>query len=192
MSVVEVIAIVFSIAYLVLAVGNRAACFVVGVISSILWAYASYYHYNLQWDALLNVFYALMSVYGLYAWTRGGPDHQPLPITERSWRQHSVYLGSSIVAVAIMTWSGLEIMGTNFPFWDATTTVLSVLGTFLITRRVLSCWLYLLVADVLYVGIYALSGAYLFMGMMVIYSVMAVVGWRSWQSIIDKDQSPQR
>lgn len=185
MGILEITATVFSVIYLVLAVRNKVLCFAVGIISSLLWAYASYTVYNLQWDAALNVFYAIMSIYGIYAWTKGYDDEVERPITEHSFTTHLGYLVAVCVATVIMTWGGVEILGTSFAFWDALSTVLSVLGTFLLTYRIHSTWIYLLIADIIYIGIYWASDAYIFCGMMVVYSVMAVAGWFSWRRIRD-------
>lgn len=163
---------------------NKALCFVIGFVSSVLWAYSSYAFYNLKWDAGLNLFYAVMSVYGWYAWRYGGDDDTELPIAALPAWSHGYCLLIVVVTTAAMTWSGYTILDTSLPLWDSVTTVLSVLGTFLLTRRMIDAWLYLLIADLIYIGIYATSGAYLFMMMMIIYSVMAVVGWYKWQRMM--------
>lgn len=165
---------------------NKALCFVIGFVSSVLWAYSSYAFYNLKWDAGLNLFYAVMSVYGWFAWRRGGHNATELPITALPLRLQGYCILIVIIATAAMTWSGLTVLNTSLPLWDSLTTVLSVLGTFLLTRRMIDAWLYLLIADLVYIGIYASSGAFLFMVMMIIYSVMAVVGWYRWQRMMSR------
>jgi nicotinamide mononucleotide transporter len=171
------------LAYLVLAVRNHVSCFVIGFVSSLLWAYSSWELYNLKWDASLNLFYAIMSIYGFYAWTRGYDEVEERPITEHNLSRHGIYILIIIVCTLAMTWGGIEVLGTSFAFWDSLTTVLSVLGTFLLTYRIMSTWVYLLIADIIYIGIYWASGAYAFSVMMVIYSVMAIAGWLSWRKI---------
>lgn len=132
---------------------------------------------------MLNAFYAVMSVYGWFAWQAGQSATDELPITERSLTTHALYVIVVVCSTSIMTWGGVKILGTSFALWDSLSTVLSILGTILLTRRIISTWIYLLIADLIYVGIYAASGAYLFMGMMIIYSVMAIVGYSRWQRI---------
>lgn len=182
MSLIEWLATGCGIIYILLAIRNLSLCFVFGLVGSLIWAYASYEYYQLIWDASLNVFYAAMSIYGLWAWQRG-QQAAPLAISEWPISKHLSVCAVGLVFVAGMTYVGQHFLAGRFAFWDAFTTVYLVIGTIMLTRRVHSSWIYLLIADIIYIFIYQASGATLFMWMMVLYSVMAVVGYIQWRKL---------
>lgn len=186
MSPIEIIAITLSIIYILLAVKNRASCFVFGFIGSLLWAYASYFNYNLQWDAFLNLFYAAMSIYGLYIWTKG-MNGSEMPIRSQGLKKHIFTLLISAVFIVIMTWFGESILHTSFAFLDALTTVLSIVGTIYLSKRYIGSWIYLLIADIIYIYVYQKQGATLFMWMMVLYSIMAIGGFTQWKKLLQSN-----
>ena len=75
MSTLEIISTVLSLIYIVLAVNNKSICFVFGLVASLFWGYVSMFSYNLLFDAILQIFYMGMSLYGLYLWrSRSGED----------------------------------------------------------------------------------------------------------------------
>ena len=188
MSPIEIFAAAFSIVYVLLAVKNKASCFIFGLLGSLLWAYASYYMYNLKWDAFLNIFYAAMSIYGLWVWT-GGRKKVAIPISRLPIKQHGITLAIAGLGTLLMAYIGQVFISSNYAFADALTTVLSIIGTLYIAQRYLFSWTYLLVADLIYIYIYFISGASIFMWMMVFYSFMAILGLIQWYKIFESETS---
>ena len=89
--------------YVVLSARNNPLCWVFGIISCALWAYASYVYYDLYADALLQVFYVVMGFVGLYNWQNGQakqedtldsplPETTSLAINHASVQQHVTYI----------------------------------------------------------------------------------------------------
>lgn len=180
MSTLEIIATVLSIVYIVLAVKNKALCFVFGLIASLVWGYVSLYSYNLVFDAVLQIFYVGMSVYGLYLWRKGSDQVDALPITHMTSRDHlmTLVIGAALGAgVAYVTGLFYEA---SWPYLDSLTTAFLMLATFYLVKRKIECWIYFIVADAIYVYIYWAQGATLFAGMMVIYTIMALIGYFQW------------
>ena len=61
----EIVSTVTAIIYLILAARENIWCWFFGIISCSFWAWAAYFLYNLQIDALLQVFYVVISFWGL-------------------------------------------------------------------------------------------------------------------------------
>ena len=55
-----------------------------------------------------------------------------------------------------------------------------MLATYYLVKRKIECWIYFIIADAIYIYIYWAQGAKLFAGMMVVYTVMAAVGYWQW------------
>ena len=182
---VEWVACGLSFAYVYLAGRNSAWCWPLAFGGSCLWAYQVWTAYDLYFDTALNVFYAAMAVVGLWRWRRsdraGVEDADALPITRMSRREHALVIGGGVVASALLTVLAQAFTTAALPAADATTTVFSVLATFLLIGRRLENWLYFVVIDVAYVLIYLERGSVIFALTFAIYAAMAVYGYRAWR-----------
>ncbi|MEM9546649.1 MAG: nicotinamide riboside transporter PnuC [Bacteroidota bacterium] len=175
-------ATIFSLIYILFAMNNKTICFLFGIIGSGLWMISSY-QAGLKFDAALQVFYVLISILGIYRWKYGGSKKEELPITEYSLKQHFFITVIGLICSAFLIYISQFIEFINLPILDATTTVFLVIGTLLLIERKLSSWIYLVVADIVYVYIYGVSGLWLFVGIMILYIIFGINGYLNWRTI---------
>lgn len=168
-----------ALVYVVLSARNNSWCWPFGIVSCALWAYASY-GYGLYSDVLLQLFYVIMGFWGLYNWQKGGEGGTPVAISSMPFRAHLIYLVTGLAGGLLL---GYLFSHTNAEatYWDALTTVFSVLATFMLVRRQLENWWYWIVVDLVYSGLYYSRGAVLFAVLMVVYTLIAVYAYRNWQ-----------
>ena len=190
MSILEWGATISSLIYLYFAIKNKPICFVFGIIGSGIWAFVSY-EAGLKFDASLQVFYVLISMLGIYRWKTGGHNNTELPITEYTPTKHASIIFSGVIISLVLIYLSSFVESINLPVLDAFTTVFLVIGTLLLIERKLSAWIYLVLADVIYIYIYGVTGLWLFVGMMVIYIVFGISGYFSWKNLMLKaNQNP--
>ncbi len=67
------------------------------------------------------------------------------------------------------------------PYPDAFTTMLSVFAQFLMTKKFLENWILWIVADVVYIGVYAIKSLYWTCGLYVVFLALCVQGYREWR-----------
>ena len=184
------LAILTSIAYVVLAARNNNWCWLFAGVSTAVWAYQSWFVYQLASDALLQVFYFVMAGVGLWQWGRGrrfeGEDKErgkdtELPIRRMTVREHMWTLIGSMAGGLLLGYFFSHTLVAAATYPDAVTTVFSVITTFLLIGRRLENWLYWIVIDVVYVWIYLGQGAALFALMMVINVGVASYGYINWR-----------
>lgn len=175
-------AFILSLFYLFFAITNKVICFVFGILASALWMYSSY-QAGLKFDAALQAFYIVISLLGIYRWMYGGKDKEELPITEYNRNQHLMIIGIGLACSAVLIYLSRFIEFINLPVLDATTTVFLVIGTLLLIERKLSSWIYLVVADIVYIYIYGVSGLWLFAGTMVLYVIFGITGYFNWKKL---------
>ena len=181
MSTLEIISTVLSLIYIVLAVNNKSICFVFGLVASLFWGYVSMFSYNLLFDAILQIFYMGMSLYGLYLWRSGEDKAEELPISQMTVKDHWVTLFIGVViGVGVAYVTGL-FYDASWPYLDSLTTAFLMLATYYLVKRKIECWIYFMITDAVYIYIYWLQGAKLFAGMMVVYTIMAAVGYWQWR-----------
>ncbi len=177
-------ATVFSLIYIYYAVRNESICFVFGLIGAAFWAYESYYMLNLKYDAFLQIFYVIMSVYGIYVWAKGGSGNEERKIETLGLNKNILL---TIIGALLVFFISKIPLETSRPIIDLCTTVFSILATFLLVYRFLDNWIYWIFIDLIYAYIYWLQGGYLFTMIMFVYTVMAIIGYVNWRKIyLDK------
>lgn len=185
------LALLTSLAYVWLAARDNNWCWLFAAVSTAVWAWQSFYEYNLVSDGLLQVFYFVMAGVGIWRWQKkdrgyekekGKLRGEALPIVRMSAKEHSITILGGLAGGLMLGYffSNTLVAAATYP--DAITTVFSIMTTFLLIGRRLENWLYWIVIDVVYVWIYAGTGAVLFAAMMVINIGMAVYGFIQWRN----------
>ena len=144
-------------------------------------------------DFALHVFFLFMSFYGWYYWLQGNSTFDSeLPVSRESKK---VLAYSIIICVlAIILASNLFTMYTDaeLPYWDNTTSILSVLAIWLQSRKKIESWVFWLIIDILSVGIYFYKDLYLYSLLYSIYVAMAFFGYATWLKSYRNEQRNRR
>ena len=144
-------------------------------------------------DFALHVFFLIMSSYGWYYWLQGKNKFDTKLSVSRESRKVLVY--SIIICFLTITLaSNLFTIYTDadLPYWDNTTSILSVLAIWLQSRKKIESWIFWLIIDILSVGIYFYKELYLYSLLYSIYVVMAGFGYMAWIESYRNDQQNSR
>jgi nicotinamide mononucleotide transporter len=185
---IELTAAALAIAYLLLAIGQHVSCWSAALVSSFLYVWV-FFAARLYMDAILNVFYAIMAIYGFWQW-RQGKDGAQLPIARWPAARH---LGA--LAVVLLLSLGTSVVLRRYtpaawPFLDSMVTWASVFTTFLVARKVYENWHWWLVIDSVCVGLYFNRGLYVTMLLFGVYLVLIVIGMREWRRALRCANAP--
>lgn len=132
-------------------------------------------------EAGLQVVYIVLQIYGWWFWLRGGTRRAEPPIT-RAGPPLLLGLGLlGLLAWVSMAWLLERYTDTDVAWWDALTTVLALIAQWLIARKILENWYVWIVADLLYIPLFAYKGLYLTSGLYVLFLILCVMGIRTWQ-----------
>ena len=176
-TVAEAVAVVLGLAYVLLAARGSRWCWPVGAAGSVLLAWLAY-RARLPMQALLNAWYVLMSVYGWMQWSR----EENAAIRTWAWWKHLVGIVLALgAAVLLAPW--LASVDAAWPRLDAATTLLSLLATWLVARRVLENWLYWIAIDAVLAFLFAAQGLAFVALQFVVYLVIAISGFVTWTRI---------
>ena len=178
----ETLAVVLGVVYVVLAGRGSKWCWPPGIVSCALWAWATFSLYHLWIDALLQLFYVGMGFRGWYRWTRDGTAEE-LPVTTMGVRDHLRLWAIGLPLAFLFGWFFDAYTPAAATWLDAFTTVFAILTTWLVVQKKLENWLYWILVDGLYVYLYARQGAWLFMLLMVAYTLIAIAGWFRWRKL---------
>lgn len=179
-SPIEVVAVILGIAYVVLAARQIIWCWPCGIASTALFFWV-FLGEGLYQQAVLQVFYVGMGVYGWQQWRRGGEAGSPRRIS--NWRvpQHIAAIAAVLALTAITGWLESRFTIAASPYLDAFTTWGSVAATWMMARKVLENWLYWFVVDILIVVLTLRTGLPATSVLYLVYVGMAIVGFIGWR-----------
>jgi nicotinamide mononucleotide transporter len=180
---IQILAFLFALVYIFLAAQNSIACWIFGIFSSGLWAYEAWFEYELLYDSVLNLFYVIMGGVGWWQWAQKKARTERFGIISLSSTTHLYILLFGGVVSIMAALIAQAYTNASLPFIDAPTTVFSIIATFLLIKKDIGNWVYWIVVDAIYIGIYIHKGALLFALLFLIYTVMAIVGWQKWRKL---------
>ena len=188
-SAIELVAVGFGLAYLVLAMRESVWCWPSALISTALFTWV-FFDVSLLMESLLNVYYMAMAVYGFWCWRRIKPS-DGVGLTIATWRfsQHA-YALSIIAGLTFVSGYFLSIKtGAAWPYLDSFTTWASVITTFMVARKIFENWFYWLVIDSVALFLYLDRGLYPTALLMMVYLVLVLFGIINWWKLMQQ-QSP--
>lgn len=178
-SLLELTAVVFAIAYLVLAVRENILCWLAAGISTLIFL-AIFWDVKLYMESGLQVYYLGMAAFGWHQWRLASGGSADLQVSMWSMQQHLIAL--ALIAVLTLLSGYLLNSGTDaqLPYLDSFTTWASVVTTFMVVRKVLENWVYWLVIDSVSIYLYIDRELYFTSMLFAVYIVIIFFGWFSW------------
>lgn len=179
-SVIEWIAVVLALAYVVLATRQHRGCWYAAAASSVLYV-VIFIDAGLPMQALLNGYYVAMAAYGWYAW--GAEDAAGGATAVCTWRPatHALVMGALALGALVYARVLPDARGTWIAYADAWVAAGSMVATWMMTRKVLENWLYWVLFDLVAALLYASQGLYATTGLFLVYVVLAVRGYLEWR-----------
>lgn len=181
----EAVAVALGLLYVVLAAAGSRWCWPAGGLSAALLAWVSW-RAHLPMQALLQLWYVAMALYGWRRWSA--------PETARigfwSWRAHALAVGAALLASVPLARLLAGELQSAWPYLDTSTTLLSLVATWLTARMRLENWIYWIVIDAVLVGLYAAQGLRATAGLFIVYLVVCVIGLRTWSRRYRSQTSP--
>lgn len=182
----EIAGVACWLAYLLLLVRQNIWCWIFGIIASII-TVIMFYHSKIYMEALLNVYYVGVGIYGWYYWTTAGKAGDAsratnnAPVSLWSWRTHIVtFIATVVIGLSI----GLIMKAYTDaprPFLDASLAAFSAMTTIMQARKVYTCWLYWMVINGALVGLQIDRGIYLYAALSAFYVFMSISGFAKWR-----------
>lgn len=161
-----------------LVVRQHMANWPVGLANNILF-FILFLESRLYADMSLQVIYFGLGVFGWWNWLFGGQNHSRLTITRTTSRE---WLALAILTAAV-TWILREILvavNGSAPFWDAFTTVLSLVAQYLLCRKRLEHWFVWIAADIIFIPLYLSRGLHLTALLYAVFLSMCLFGLHAW------------
>ena len=148
-------------------------------------------------DLLLHVLYLILNVYGWYYWLYGKNKkaEEELPVATSSPKEMLMILALSLAGIYLFGYFLQHLPdyiddfpAAALPYWDSTTSILSITGMWLTAKKKIESWYYWLLVDILATGIYFYKELYFLAILYMVYIVMAVMGYLAWKKSLEKQR----
>ena len=146
-------------------------------------------HSRLFADSGLQIVYIVLGFLGWYWWLYGGKEKTELPISRTTPKTTMALIAITLVCTWPLTLY-LRHINDIAPFWDALTTVMSLVAQYLLTKKIIENWNVWIAADVIYVVLYAYKGLYLTAILYFIFLCMCVRGIVEWKRTMQLANKP--
>ena len=184
----EVVAVVLALAMVGFNIREIHWGWPLAIVSSLLYC-GLFARSKLYGDAGLQIFFAVVALWGWMQWLRGhSADGAALHITRLSQRGNW-----TAVAACLLLWPTIALFlkrftDTDVPWWDAFPTAVSLVGQYLLGRKYVENWLAWVAVNVVSVALFAYKGLWLTTLLYLVFIVLSVAGWRAWQRRMNAHQ----
>ncbi len=176
----EIVAAILAIAYLILAMLEDIRCWVAWIISSLMYFFVMY-SANLYMEALLQIFYIFIGLYGLYQWRFKADKKDALKITTWSVKNHLIVIGALFFLTSLSGYVLMIYTAAASPFIDAFTTWGAIAASYLVAKKILENWFYWFVIDFVSVFLFISRELYPTALLFIVYLVLVVIGYSAWR-----------
>lgn len=178
----EIVAVVFGFLSVWYAKQDNILVYPTGIVSTAIFVYILAV-YGLLGDMMINGYYFAMSIYGWYIWTRKVDETHYTPITKATKKEHrtSIYI---FIATLIFVFGVYEVFDkwNNWTAYvDTVTTAIFFVGMWLMARKKLENWTYWIIGDLISVPLYLYKGLVFTSFQYLLFTIVAVYGYRAWK-----------
>lgn len=199
----ELIASVFGLVSVWLARRGSIWVFPVGLVSTALYVYLLW-QWQLFGDMLINAYYSLMSIYGWLNWSKNKQIQQVIieKTTKKEWQSLGLIAFTTFVFVATIyyfkpfinnyfSFDNISLGFANFiwtDYVDILTTGLFLVAMLLMAKRKIEHWVVWIIADAISVPLYFYKGLIFTSFQYILFTIIAIFGYISWQKMLKNQQ----
>lgn len=183
----EFVAFIFGLAQVLLALFNKTINFYAGIISVSLYTIV-FFHYGLFAESLLNLYYFIISIWGIIHWQKK-QNRKELLITQATkleWTQTILLLCISFFILSLVLF---RFTSSNVPILDALVTAFAWAGTWLLLRRKIENWIVLNISNAIAIPLQLYKGMQLTSLLTLLYFVIAILGYLKWKKLMNSISS---
>lgn len=182
MTALEILAFLLGLANVTLVVLRSIWNYVFGLAMVALYA-VIFLDAKLYSDALLQVFFFVVQIYGWWNWARVRAETGDIAIGTLPNRERLLWAVGAIAASALWGYAMHRFTDAAFPWIDATLAIVSVVAQILQSRRLVESWWLWIAVDMGSVALYAAKGLQLTMLLYAVFLALAIWGLIDWRRV---------
>jgi nicotinamide mononucleotide transporter len=180
-SPLELVAVAFGLVSVYLSAREHIVSWPTAIVNVAIF-FVLFWKAKLYADAVLQLVYLALSLYGWYEWLYGGAQHSRLQVSRTSRRQWLV-LGPLFLVAGLTLGALLDrFTDSPVPYFDAMLTSASLVAQWMMTRKLLENWIVWIAADLVYVPLFIQRGLPFTALQYAVFLVLAGMGWHGWRA----------
>jgi nicotinamide mononucleotide transporter len=177
---IEIAAAVLGVINVVLVVRRSTWNYPFGIVMVALYFFV-FGHAKLYSDALLQIFFFIIQIYGWWAWYHAAHVDRGVSVRWLGWRERWPWIAGTLAAVALWGTGMARFTDAAAPYIDATTAGLSVSAQILQSLRRVESWVLWICVDVIALGLFTWRGLFVTTGLYALFLILAIVGLIEWK-----------
>ncbi|MDR3339356.1 MAG: nicotinamide riboside transporter PnuC [Candidatus Symbiothrix sp.] len=178
---IELTGAILAFVYLVLEIKQKWTLWIAGIISSGFYVYI-FFDAKLYAETGMNIYYIIMSVYGLYCWKFSRKKEENDADFHRIDMKIILPLTIfTIICLGILSFILFHFTDSPVAFPDALIATFSITATWMVAKKIIECWYLWIFVNSFAVGLYFYQGLYSTAVLFIFYAVLSVVGLKEWR-----------
>ena len=186
-TVVEIIAVAFGLGSVWSMKKESIFAFPFGIINVLIYVYICFVS-KLYAYAGINVFFAVMSIYGWYNWSRKDQNKGNIKISRCSPKELILDIAALMFFFIILRIVLINYTDSIVPTWDALTTAIYIIAMWLLARKRIENWIGWIVGDTISIGLFAFERLYFSSFQFLVFTIIAILGFIEWRTKLLKNK----
>jgi nicotinamide mononucleotide transporter len=176
----ELVAVMFGLMSVWFMKKENILAYPFGIINVLIYVYICFTARLYAYSGI-NVFYAVMSAYGWYNWSRPGGEEGPVRISRLGARGIWGYLLLILIFFVALRVLLVTFTDSVVPTWDAFTTSVYIIGMWLLAHKKIENWILWIVGDIISVGLFIFEKLYFSSFQFFVFTIIATLGFLEWR-----------
>jgi nicotinamide mononucleotide transporter len=177
---VEICGTLTGFLYLGFSIRQHYLTWPVGLLNALFYV-AVFFGSKIYADMTLQLYYVAISIYGWWCWLHGSATGKTLEVTRTSHKVWMVLLVVSSVLFMVIAYILVRFTDSQVPYWDALTTALSIVATWMLAQKKIEHWLIWVLVDAISIGLFIFKELYPTTLLFFVYTILAVYGYFEWR-----------
>ena len=184
----ELLAVVLGIISVWFAKKEHILVFPTGIVSTLLYVYICY-QFSLYGDAIINIYYTLMSLYGWLMWRKlvGGNEIQITYSSIKDMTKALVIFSTTAVFV-VLVYLYFDRFNQFADYFDTFTTGIFFAAMWLMANKKIEHWLFWIVGNIISIPLYFTKGLGFSGIQFTIFLTLAILGYQEWKKNLNNNQ----
>lgn len=192
---VEILGVIIGFIYLWLEYKASIYLWLTSIIMPAIYLFV-YFDAGLYADVAINIYYLIIGVYGWMSWRYGisrknGTEKYDLKISHTSRRQWLRLLIAYIVIHFAISFTLINFTDTDVPWFNGLTSTLSIIGMWMLAKKLIEQWFVWFVVDILSAVLYFYKGLEPTALLYSVYAIVAILGYKKWNKLLQKQYAKE-
>ena len=189
-SYIELLGTFFGLLSVILASKANILTWPTGIINEIAF-FILFFQVQLYADMFLQIFFFVLTIYGWYFWNKKPNKKKVSRLQLNTLIKYllllilgTLILGALISKIHIYLPAYFHIPA-SYPYFDAFTTIASIIGTVLLSRKIIETWLFWIAVDIVSIVLYFKKDIYVMSIEYFIFLVICIIGYLNWKKMLE-------